>query len=564
MESTFQVCANRVDVLTGEIFPVRLSVVDGRVARIESIETASGYLIPGFVDAHIHIESSMLVPAEFARVAVMHGTVATVSDPHEIANVCGLDGIELMLQSAAQTPFKFCFGAPSCVPATQFETAGAAIELKEIEQLLDDPRIHYLSEVMNFPGVISGDPSVVAKLSAARARGMPIDGHAPGLRGEQVTRYFSAGISTDHECVSQAEALEKIHAGCLIAIREGSAAKNFEALCPLLESHPDSCMFCSDDKHPDELLVGHINQLAVRAIGKGYDVMDVLRAATLNPARHYGLDVGLLQLDDPADFILVDDLQTLQIRKVWIDGALVADEGRSLLQSPSCSPLNNFAADSIQVETLRVAIDTQIPASQIPNTRPLNKCRARTIDVMDGQLLTRSAEAILQSDDVQVYADPSQDVLKLVVVNRYRNAQPAVAFVRGFELRQGAIASSVAHDSHNIVAVGASDADIAAAVNAIIDTRGGLSLADGEVVDVLPLPVGGLMSLDRCEVVAEAYLRLDRHVKRLGCRLTSPFMTLSFLALPVIPSLKLTDQGLFDVDSFCFVPVVLNADASTC
>ena len=540
-------------MLTGEISPVRLSVGNGRIVGIESVEVASGYLIPGFVDSHIHIESSMLMPAEFARVAVIHGTVSTVSDPHEIANVCGLDGIELMLQSAAQTPFKFYFGAPSCVPATEFETAGAKVGVSEIEQLLDDPRIHHLSEMMNFPGVISGNPEVLAKLAAARDRGMPIDGHAPGLRGEQVKRYFGAGITTDHECVSQSEALEKIAAGCLIAIREGSAAKNFEALCPLLRSHPTSCMFCSDDKHPDELLVGHINQLVLRAIGKGYDTMDVLRAATVNPVRHYGLDVGLLQLDDPADFVLVDDLQELQIRKVWIEGNLVADEGTSRLQAPTSSPLNNFAAEPIRAEALQVAIDTESP----------NPCRARTIEVMDGQLLTRSIEASLEHDGEQVFADPSQDVLKLVVVNRYRKASPAVAFVRGFELRRGAIASSVAHDSHNIVAVGVSDTEIASAINAIIDTRGGLSISDGDMVDVLPLPVGGLMSLDPCEVVAMDYQRLDRHAKQLGCCLASPFMTLSFLALPVIPSLKLSDRGLFDVDSFRFVPVILNEDVAT-
>lgn len=535
MDHSFEITANCVDVVAGKITPATVRVRDGRIVEIEPTSSATGYLLPGFVDAHIHIESSMLLPTQFAQVAMTHGTVATVSDPHEIANVCGIDGIEFMLQDAEKTPFKFHFGAPSCVPATDFETAGARIGVEGIERLLDDPRINHLSEMMNFPAVIARQPEVMAKLKAAQKRNLPIDGHAPGLRGSETVSYFSAGISTDHECVGLEEAEEKILAGCKIAIREGSAARNFDALWPLIDRYPESCMFCSDDKHPDELMLGHINQLVVRAIEKGCDLFNVLRAASMNTVQHYRLDVGLLQVGDPADFILVDNLQDFQVRQTYVSGQLVAKDGESQLSTKSSAQINKFEVLPLSAESLVV---------------PATSNRVRTIQVIDGQLLTQLAETDVPTENGIAQTDPENDILKLVVVNRYRRTNPAVGFVRGFGMRGGALASSVAHDSHNVLAVGANDDEILEAINQIIDHRGGLAVVANEVVDVLPLPVAGLMSTESCERVAAAYSRLDQRAKQAGCPLQAPFMTLSFLSLPVIPSLKLTDLGLFDVERF--------------
>ena len=541
MEKLQTITAHRVDLLTRTIAPVTMSFVDGRITSIRpatAVECA-GYLIPGFVDAHIHIESSMLLPSQFARAAVLHGTVATVSDPHEIANVCGIAGVELMLRDAAKTNFKFYFGAPACVPATPFETAGAVLDVAAVTRLLDDPRIGYLSEMMNFPGVLTREPDVMAKINAARLRGKPIDGHAPGLRGEAAARYIAAGISTDHECTTREEALDKIAAGCQIAIREGSAARNYAALESLLGDHPAAIMFCSDDKHPDELLLGHINQLAVRAIANGYDRMDVLRACSLNAIRHYRLAVGLLQVGDPADFLWVEDLTTLTIRETFINGQCVARKGKSLLPEIPPEILNQFAATRLTETDLQVLAKSK---------------RLRIMEVIDGQLITRSTLGAARIVDDFAVTDPGGDLLKLVVVNRYLpQSKPAVAFVRGFGFAAGAIASSVAHDSHNIVAVGVSDHDLVSAINAVIDDQGGLSLALNHEIKTLPLPVAGLMSTESCQTVGAAYAALDQRIKQLGCRLRAPYMTLSFLSLLVIPSLKLSDQGLFDVDKFEFV-----------
>lgn len=540
MGKSFQITANRVDVVARRIAPETVTVKNGIVASVQPATHASGYLIPGFVDAHVHIESSMVMPSEFARAAVVHGTVATVSDPHEIANVCGLEGVERMLQDAEQTPFKFHFGAPSCVPTTKFETAGARISVREIGALLDNSRINHLSEVMNFPGVIAGDAEVMAKLAEAQKRGLPIDGHAPGVRGNEAERYIRAGISTDHECVSAAEAEEKIKAGCKIMIREGSAARNFEALWPLIGSHTDMCMLCSDDKHPDALLVGHINELVVRALKKGCDLFDVLRCASVNPIEHYALDVGLLQPGDPADFLLVDDIRTFRIRETYIDGQLVAKGGRSTLSPRRSEPINYFVSRTLSADSVRLRAETD---------------QIRVIDVNDGQLITGSVIEPARIRGEFAESDVSRDLLKLVVVNRYRDATPAIGYVRGFGLQHGALASSVAHDSHNVVAVGVSDDDILTVINQVMDSKGGLAACGSGQSEFLHLPVAGLMSNRTCEAVAADYLRLEERAKQQGCALRSPFMTLSFLALPVIPSLKLTDRGLFDVDRFDFVSV---------
>jgi len=535
------VSGNIVDVQDSRIYPGTLMVSEGRIADIiPEDRDYDTYILPGFVDAHIHIESSMLTPSQFARAAVVHGTVAVVSDPHEIANVLGLAGVRYMLEDAARVPLKFCFGAPSCVPASPFETSGATLGPEGVEELLAMEDIGFLGEVMNFPGVIKGDPGLMAKIEAAKRLGKPVDGHAPGLKGKDLERYAAAGIATDHECLSKEEALEKIKQGMKVLIREGSAAKDFEELAPLLGEHPESCMFCTDDLHPDDLMRGHINLLVKRALDQGIDLMKVLQAACVNPVLHYGLEVGLLREGDPADFLVVDGLDTLNVLMTYINGEVVAEKGVSLIEAGRPKAVNNFRAKKI------VPRDLALPA---------RGRRIKVMEAVDGQLLTERAVVPPKVEDGYAVADPERDILKIAVVNRYREAEPAVAFVRNFGLTTGAIASSVAHDSHNIIAVGTSDEDMARAVNLVIEDRGGISAVSGDREEVLPLPVAGLMSTGDCPTVAERYTRLDRMAKSMGSRLKSPFMTLSFMALLVIPKLKLGDRGLFDGERFEFVDV---------
>ncbi|MBX3425238.1 MAG: adenine deaminase [Pirellulales bacterium] len=547
MSASFSVAGRVVDVAGRRVFPALVSVAEGRIAAVEPLAEApadAGFLLPGFIDAHVHVESSMLVPTEFARAAVVHGTVATVSDPHEIGNVLGVAGVEYMLANAAQCPLKFNFGAPSCVPATTFETAGATITVAEVEQLLDDPRIRYLSEMMNFPGVLHGDPECLAKIAAAQSRGKPVDGHAPGLRGAEAAAYVAAGMTTDHECFTKEEALDKLAAGCKISIREGSAARNFDALYALLGEHPGMVMLCSDDKHPDELLAGHIDALVRRAVAGGIDPFDALQAACLVPIEHYGLDVGRLQVGDPADFIEVDSLTEFRVRRTWIDGRLVAENGRTLIERVEPPVANKFVPTHVRPEDLRVPARTGLTL--------------QTIEALDGQLITNRLSVEPTVVEGEVVSDPPRDVLKMVVVNRYAKAPPAVAFVKNFGLHAGAMASSVAHDSHNVIAVGATDDDIAAAINAVMDAGGGLAAVDHRGGDrwVLPLPVAGLMATGTCEEVGHAYQELDAAVKSWGSTLRAPYMTLSFMALLVIPALKLSDKGLFDGAKFAFTPLL--------
>lgn len=503
---------------------------DGLITAVRQDDsvTENVYIMPGLVDAHVHVESSMLIPSEFARIAVTHGTVATVSDPHEIGNVCGVEGVRYMIDNGARTPLKFAFGAPSCVPATAFETAGAEITANDIRELFRDERVRYLSEMMNWPGVLDRDPAVCDKIEVARAFGRVIDGHAPGLRGEQAVAYASLGISTDHECVMIEEAIEKIAAGMKILIREGSAARNFNALHPLLTTHPESVMLCCDDIHPDDLMVGHINRIVSRAFANGHNIYDVLRAASVHPVEHYGLPVGLLRVGEPADFIVVDDLERMNVAQTWIDGALVASNGEASWLRADADAINNFNVSEITIGDIAY--------------RGLGE-NIRAIIVHDGELIT--------SQEIVSINDP--DLCKIVVVNRYYQAPPAVAFVKNIGLVRGAFASTVAHDSHNIVAAGTNDQDIADAVNALIKCKGGISASCNSDTKVLELEVAGLMSLQPATVVAKHYQFLDQWVKGLGSTLRAPFMTLSFLALPVIPSLKLTDKGLFDADRFHFV-----------
>lgn len=534
-----------MDLHERRIFPAKLSVEAGIIARIEEVaEAPAHFILPGFVDAHIHIESSMLVPTEFARLAVVHGTVATVSDPHEIANVCGVEGVRFMIDNAAQTPLKIFFGAPSCVPATRFETAGAALNAAVVEDMLGWTDIHYLTEMMNYPGVLRGEEEAHKKLAAARRQGKPIDGHAPGLRGEEAARYAAAGPSTDHECTTLEEALDKIAAGMKIWIREGSAARNFDALHPLLRTHPERVAFCSDDKHPDELLVGHINTLAARALALGYDVFNVLRAACVNAVEHYDLSVGLLRRGDSADFVVAEDLKDLRVLQTYIDGQLVADNGEMSLPSTPVPPINHFIATPRTPEDFRIAARDGV-------------MRVRAIEALDGELLTRERVMNAVVCDGALTSDPSRDLLKIVVLNRYESRAPVAAgFIHGFGLRHGAIASTVAHDCHNILAVGVDDESICATVNALIEAKGGIAVASGvHEVAILPLPIAGLMSAQDGSTVGERYATLDAAAKALGSPLRAPFMTLSFMALLVIPALKMSDQGLFDGAQFTFVPI---------
>jgi adenine deaminase len=537
-----QLKAQFVDISNRKIYPVLLSLSSSKIQNIEPIAPEAGlpFLMPGFIDAHVHVESSMLVPSEFARLAVVHGTVATISDPHEIANVCGMAGVDYMIENGKQVPFKFYFGAPSCVPATPFETAGGEINVANIEELMSRPEIHYLAEMMNWPGTVNQDPVVMEKIRIAQKHGKPIDGHAPGLKGELAEKYVKAGPSTDHECFTYAEALGKIKLGMKIAIREGSAAKNFEALIDLMDDYSDMLFFCSDDKHPDSLAVSHINELAARAIAKGKDLFDVLKVACLNPISHYSMEVGQLRKDDPADFILVKDLEKFEVIATYINGDKVAEKGKTLITRVENKLINNFNT------SLKKPTDFQIPAKG---------SKVRVIEALDGQLITPEISGKILIKDGLAESNPEEDILKITVVNRYEDAPPAVAFIKNFGLISGAIASSVGHDSHNIIAVGVDDESICRAVNLIVAAKGGVSAVFEGKEEILPLPVGGIMSAENGYEVAKAYSRIDRISKEMGSTLSSPFMTLSFMGLLVIPDLKLSDKGLFNGQQFEFTDV---------
>lgn len=551
-----RLAGNIVDLHRRRIYPGMVEWTGGRITRI--IEDAAvkerWFIAPGFVDAHIHIESSLLPPAEFARWSVVHGTVATVSDPHEIANVLGVAGVDYMVRDGRRTPFKFNFGAPSCVPATTFETAGAGLGAADVARLLARPEIRYLSEVMNFPGVLARDPSLMAMIAAAQKHGKAVDGHAPGLRGAEAAHYAAAGITTDHECFTLPEAQDKLACGMKILIREGSAARNFAALAPLLKTHPERAMFCCDDLHPDLLMQRHLDEHVRRALRGGVDRLDVLRCASVNPVEHYGLDVGLLREGDPADFIVFEGWKDLKVRRTYLRGALVARDGRSLLpRQPSKTP-NRFKAKPRTVEEFVARVSRPVNAAA---TDRETRATVNVIEALNGQLITRHRRERLRIVNGAVVADPKRGILKIAVVNRYAPRAPvAVGFIRGFGLRAGALASSVAHDSHNVVAVGADDASLCAAVNLVIKARGGLSVAGPRGRATLPLPIAGLMSDRDGRSVARRYTALDAAVKRLGSRLDAPFMTLSFMALLVIPDLKLSDRGLFSATKWGFVPVV--------
>ncbi len=539
---SFSLSGNIVDLKAEVIFKGTVTVVDGIIQSIFKDESVAEdhYILPGLIDAHIHIESSMLVPSEFARLAVVHGTVATVSDPHEIANVLGIDGIRFMIDNGHKVPFKFFFGASACVPATPFETAGNAISLDELDELLSMKEVKYLSEMMNFPGVINRDEFEIKKLEIAKKYDKPADGHAPGVKGDAAKKYIEAGITTDHECFTMEEALEKIGYGMKIQIREGSAAKNFDALVDLLEDHSDKVLFCSDDKHPDDLVDGHINRMIQRAIKKGYDPIRVLKSVILNPVEHYKLEVGTLQTGDPADMIVVDDLHHFNILQTFVNGIRVAEKGKTLIDSVPVDHPNIFNVRPIALEQIRVKPEGS---------------KMRVIAAFDGELITGVELVTPTIVDGNVVSDVTDDVLKIVVLNRYGQSEPAVAFIKNFGLKTGAIASSVAHDSHNIVAVGVKDEDIVLAINAIIEQKGGVTVVHSGTIKMLPLPVAGLMSAGDAYKAAELYHQLDEEAHKIGATLIAPFMTLSFMALLVIPELKLSDKGLFDGKTFSFIPL---------
>ena len=531
---------NIVDIRAKRIYAGEVVIENDKISSIREIDDVieGNYIMPGFVDAHVHIESSMLVPSEFARLAVVHGTVATISDPHEIANVNGMAGVEYMIDNGNTVPFKFHFGAPSCVPATIFETAGAELNSTDVEILLQRPEVNYLSEMMNFPGVLNGDSEVLKKIAAAKKYDKPVDGHAPGLRGELAKQYIEAGISTDHECFTEEEALDKLNFGMKILIREGSAAKNFEALIGLMDVHFEMMMFCSDDKHPDSLVDGHINVLCKRAIAKGIDVFKVLQAACINPVEHYKMRVGTLRSGDAADLIVVHDLKEFNVVETYINGKMVAGNGFSMLEPKAASVINNFDCSEKNVEDFGFdKVENEIPV----------------IEALDGQLITNKLFLEIKQENGHMVSDTENDILKMVVVNRYKNAPVAKAFVKNFGLKSGAIASSVAHDSHNIIAVGADDESLRRAVNAVIRSSGGVSCVNEDEELLLALPVAGLMSNINGYEVAKRYTAIDRAAKDLGSTLSAPFMTLSFMALLVIPHVKVSDKGLFDGDRFEFI-----------
>lgn len=539
-----KISGNLVDIHKRELYPAEIIVIDGKIERIERTATAPAvYILPGLIDAHIHIESSMVTPGAFAVEAVKHGTVGVVSDPHEVANVLGEKGVLYMISDSMTVPLNFWFGAPSCVPATRFETSGATIDYKGVQRLLEMPQIKYLSEMMNFPGVLYNDWEVIEKLKIARMLGKPIDGHAPGLTGESLKKYVSAGIFTDHECSTLEEAHEKIALGMKILIREGSAARNLDALKELYNISPESIMLCCDDLHPDMLMSRHIDKIIGKLIADGYDIFDVIRSASVNPVEHYGLESGLLRPGDSADFVLVDDLKKMNVLETWIGGERVFGNDTVGFSYIPGEAVNYFNCTAVNVNQIKVRKERN---------------SIKVIEASEGELLTKQ---LIHSSgkDMYVDSDPAEDILKIVVKDRYNDSAPTVGFIKGFGLKKGAFASSIAHDSHNIICVGTNDADIVGAINEVVRLKGGLSVCSGANLKSIQLNIGGIMTTHSCAEVAQVYQQLNELVGSLGCPMMSPFMTLSFMALLVIPDLKIGDRGLFDVNKFEFTSLFVDS-----
>lgn len=524
-----------VDIHKRDIYPAVISISGGKIESVERTNSAPDiYILPGLIDSHIHIESSMITPGAFAMAAVKHGTCGVVSDPHEIANVLGITGVEFMINDAEKVPLNFFFGAPSCVPATKFESNGANMDHTIVRKLLERNDIRYLSEMMNFPGVIYKDSEVLKKLDCAKELNKPIDGHAPGLSGELLRKYIAAGISTDHECSNLAEAKEKISLGMKILIREGSAAKNLDSLKDLFNTNPDKVMLCSDDLHPETLQERHINKLIAGLISEGYNEFDVIRSATINPSEHYGLEAGMLRRGDSADFILVDTLKKMNVHETWIKGEKVFADGTVFFKYNGSSPVNSFNCKPV------IESDIQVKRKHD---------KIRIIVAVEGELLTQEIQGSSGTTEY-VKSDISNDVLKIVVKDRYKDLPPAIGFIKGFGIKKGAFASSIAHDSHNIIAVGTNDRDLINSINEIVALQGGLAVSDDGTVNSIQLNIGGIMTTRSCEEIAHDYDNLNHLVSSMGCRMKAPFMTLSFMALLVIPDLKIGYRGLFDVKKF--------------
>ena len=564
-----------LDVLTDSVYPARITIEDGIFKEIVPIQVSEetqidveGLMLPGFIDSHIHIESSMMTPAQFAKVAVRHGTTAVVCDPHEIANVHGIDGVEFMIENASTVPFNFYFAAPSCVPATSFETSGAVLDSEDIEYLLQKPEVVALAEMMNFPGVIGADEEVLRKLRIARKYNKPIDGHAPLVSGKELDKYIEQGIVTDHECSNFHEAIEKKQKGMKIMVRDGSSAKNMEALfdfsqrieyyknqdsfgiipTEVLSRRLHSPIFdfmVSDDKNPRDLVNGHLNESVKKAVGLGIDLIKAIEMVTINPAAHYGLDGGSIVTGSKADFIIVDNLDELNILKTYISGECVFDGENVLFDVEDVEFVNSMNVDKKSSEDFNIYFNG-------------DECEVNVIQCFDGDLLTRKATAKLKTENGIVQPDISEDVLKMAVVERHGSNNVANAFIKGFGLKKGAIASSVSHDSHNIVVIGYSSEKMAEAVNMVIENMGGMAVVSDDFEDSLSLPIAGLMSNQDGIVTAKKLRTLQKMAFAMGCRLTAPFMTMAFMSLLVIPSIKLSDKGLFDGDRFEFMDVIRN------
>ena len=541
-----------VNVFTGELASTSVAVFDGVVVGFgerqanEVVELDGGILSPGFIDGHFHLESSLLIPAEFARAVLPHGTTTVVADPHEIANVAGIAGVQFMLEASEDIGLEVFYMAPSCVPATHLETAGAELSANDIEKLAQHPRVLGLAEVMNFPGVIMGDEAMLDKLE--RFLDKIIDGHSPGLSGAQLDAYLCGGIGSDHECTRLEEAREKLGKGMHIMLREGSQARDLEALAPLVTSQTKQrCMLVSDDCHPEDLLEqGHMNRVLKRAMELSIDPITAIQLASLNPARYFGLrTLGAIAPGYQADMVLLNSLQPLQIGRVYKKGKLVAEDGKCLLAKKLVAAevqLISMNLEELKEEDLRL----QAQGSEM-----------RAIRAVPNTLITEEEIVTVADRQGQAVSDANRDLLKIVVIERHQGSgRKGFGFVRGLGLRKGALASTVAHDSHNLIVVGVSDSDMVVAANTLRELGGGLVVvSDGQVQAQLPLPVAGLMTAASLEQVVAWKKEVNQAALELGATLEHPFMALSFLALPVIPKLKLTDQGLVDVESFTHVPL---------
>lgn len=537
-----QIEGNIVDIHNREIFPGSITIdKKGVIVSIDrNLKKYDYYICPGFIDAHVHIESSMLIPEEFSKLAIRRGTIAIINDPHEIANVMGMEGINYMIENSSKSDIKMFFTIPSCVPATPFDSSGSVISSQDVEKMAASGKFIGLSEMMNVPGVLHQDPEVMSKLEIARRYHLKIDGHAPGLSGEELKQYIATGISTDHECVSVEEAKEKISNGMKILIREGSAAKNYEALKQLIATNPDDVMFCTDDSHPDELLLeGEIDKLVSRAIKDGFDLFDVLKIASYNPVLHYGIGVGTMKIGDSADFIKIRNLESFETLAVYIGGIEKFNLNKKAVINPneSSKAINNFQRHVISISDISKPVEKELVC----------------IKVFQGEIITGRADFTIPSPSLNFESDIERDILKIVYLNRYQNSPPKVGFISGFGLKEGAFATSISHDSHNIIAVGCSDKDILDVINTVIEEKGGLAVKNNNGIMKLSLPFAGIMTCASGEKTAFAWNKLTHELNRMGCMFDSPFMTLSFMSLIVIPQLKIGEQGLFDFNSFKFI-----------